>query len=228
MELQRAVRPLVRTCRAVARIRALCSGRLGRLRPEPGFLRRYCRAAEWLRKAAGLHCLNCPVTVPVGVVVGRRRRPREVPDERAQSRFRFRPPMGAGGAPQSLAGARQRACLAGSLPTGALAGALSDLPDADPGSNDRLIDLGVAVAAAAVLVLLLRRFGQDQGILFGLKLTILSYLFWQALVAAAYAAWLAAGIDGPTDWGLIGFTAAFSAALFIPSDIMPRKLDPDF
>lgn len=118
--------------------------------------------------------------------------------------------------------------LAGSLPTGALAGALSDLPDADPGSNDRLIDLGVAVAAAAVLVLLLRRFGQDQGILFGLKLTILSYLFWQALVAAAYAAWLAAGIDGPTDSGLIGFTAAFSAALFIPSGIMLRKLDPDF
>jgi hypothetical protein len=115
-------------------------------------------------------------------------------------------------------------------PVGGMIAALSDLPDADPGSNDRLIDLGIAGVAAGILVLLLRRFGQGRGIVFGLKLTTVSYLFWQSLVMTAFTAWTASGMDGSleTDWGFVAFSAVLSAALFIPTAIMLRRLDPDF
>jgi hypothetical protein len=114
-------------------------------------------------------------------------------------------------------------------PLGGLWAALSGLPDADPGSNDRLIDLGIAGAAAGVFVWLLRRFGQGRGIVFGLKLTAISFLFWQSLVATACTAWVASGMDGSeTDWGFVAFSAVASATLFIPSAIMLRRLDPDY
>jgi hypothetical protein len=119
--------------------------------------------------------------------------------------------------------------LGGSLPVGAMIAALSDLPDADPGSNDRLIDLGLAGGAAGILLLLLRRFGQARGIVFGLKLTAVSYLFWQSLVMTAYTAWVAAGMDGTeTDWGFVAFSGVLGAVLFAGTAIMLRRLDPDF
>lgn len=114
-------------------------------------------------------------------------------------------------------------------PVGGMWAALSELPDAVPGSNDRLIDLGIAGVAAGAFLFLLRRFGKGQGIVFGFKLTVISYLFWQSLVMTTYTAWLAAGMDGTgTDWSFVGFTAVLSAALFIPTAIMLRRLDPDF
>jgi hypothetical protein len=110
-------------------------------------------------------------------------------------------------------------------PLGGLWAGLSDLPDADPGSNDRLIDLGMAAVAAGIFVLLLRRFGQGN-ILAGLKLTAVSYGFWSALVMTASTAWFAAGMD--VDWGYVAFSAVLSAALFTFTAIMLRRLDPDY
>ena len=125
-----------------------------------------------------------------------------------------------------------RACglaLAGSVPVGALVGALSDVPDELPGSSARLGDLGVAGVAALSLVLLLRWIGKKHGgIVAAIKLTGLSYAFWSALVATAHAVWLAAGMDGAPDTTLIGVNAVLAVGLFIPSSIMLRRLDPDF
>jgi hypothetical protein len=113
-------------------------------------------------------------------------------------------------------------------PVGGLWAALSDLPDADPGSNDRLIDLGMAAVAAGIFVLLLRRFGRGN-VVAGLKLTAVSFGFWQSLVMTAYTAWVASGMDGTqTDWGFVAFSAVLSAALFISTAIMLRRLDPDY
>ena len=76
---------------------------------------------------------------------------------------------------------------------------------------------------------LLRWIGRKHGgFVAAIKLTVISYGFWSALVAAAYATWLAAGMGGPPDAGLIGFTATVAVALFIPTRIMLRRLDPDF
>ena len=47
-----------------------------------------------------------------------------------------------------------RACgraVAGSLPVGAMVGALSDVPDELPGSSDRIIDLGLCRSCGAYL-----------------------------------------------------------------------------
>jgi hypothetical protein len=113
---------------------------------------------------------------------------------------------------------------------GGIVAGLSDLPDAMPASNDRLIDLGTAGASALALTLLLRWIGRDRGG-FGaaIKLTVVSWLFWQSLVMTASTAWLAAGMDGPEiDWGFVGFSALLSAAMFIPTAIILRRLDPDF
>jgi hypothetical protein len=125
-----------------------------------------------------------------------------------------------------------RACgraLAGSIPVGALVGALSDVPDELPGSSDRLIDLGVAGVAALSLVLLLRWIGKKHGgIVPAIKLTAWSYAFSQSLVAATYGTWLAAGMDGAPDMAQIVVSAVLAVGLFIPSSIMLRRLDPDF
>ena len=64
---------------------------------------------------------------------------------------------------------------------------------------------------------------------FGLKLTVVSYLFWQSLVMTTYTAWVAAGMDGTeTDWGFVAFAGVLSAVLFTGTAIMLRRLDPDF
>jgi hypothetical protein len=125
-----------------------------------------------------------------------------------------------------------RACgraLAGSLPAGALVGSLADVPDELPGSSDRLFDLGLAGVAAVSLVLFLLWVGKrHSGIIGAMKVVGLSYVFWSALVAAAHAVWLAAGMDGASDVALIGFNAVLAVGLFIPSSIMLRRIDPDF
>lgn len=120
--------------------------------------------------------------------------------------------------------------LGGSLPVGAVVGALSDIPGELPGSSDRFIDLALAGGAAAFLVLLLCRIGRNHGGIVGaIKLTAWSYAFWNSLVAAAYGTWLAAGMDGAQpDIGLVAFTAVLAVGLFIPSSIMLRRLDPDY
>lgn len=111
------------------------------------------------------------------------------------------------------------------VPVGALFASLSDLPDAI--GTDRLIDLGFAGVSAAAFLWLMHRFGRGRGIVFGCKVTAISYLFWQSLVIAAYATWIAAGMNGvPTDWGFVGFSAGLSAALFIPTYIGLTRLDP--
>ena len=126
-----------------------------------------------------------------------------------------------------------RACgraVAGSFPVGALVGALSDVPDELPGSSDRIMDLAIAGAAALFLVLLLRWIGRNHGgIVFAIKLSVMILcVLVSRCVAAAYAAWLAAGMDGTQpDAGFIAFSAVVAAALFIPSSIMLRRLDPD-
>lgn len=120
--------------------------------------------------------------------------------------------------------------LGGSLPVGGIVAGLVDLPDAMPGSNDRLIDLGTAGASALALTLLLRWIGRDRGG-FGaaIKLTVVSWLWWQSLVMTAFTAWTASGMDGSeTDWGFVAFSAVLSAALFIPTAIALRRLDPDY
>jgi hypothetical protein len=119
--------------------------------------------------------------------------------------------------------------LGGSLPVGAIIAGIFDLPDAMPGSSDRLIDLGVIGASTLVLVLMLRWFGQERGILFGLRLTAISWLFLQALELTAYTAWIAAGMDdAPTDWAFVAFSAVLSVGIFIPTAMALRRLDPDF
>ena len=125
-----------------------------------------------------------------------------------------------------------RACgraLAGSLPVSAMVGSLADMADELPGSSDRIIHLGVAGGAAASLLLLLRWIGKKHGgVVAATKLTCLSYTFWSALVAAAYATWLAAGMDGAPNATLIGVNAVLAVGLFIPSSIMLRRLDGDY
>lgn len=126
-----------------------------------------------------------------------------------------------------------RACfrsLAGCVPVGALVGALSDVPDALPGSSDRLADLAVAGGAALFLVLLLRWIGKKHnGIVGAIKLTAWSYCFQQAVVLAAYGTWIAAGVNGmQPDMGFVAFSAVLAVGLFIPSSIMLRRLDPDY
>jgi hypothetical protein len=126
-----------------------------------------------------------------------------------------------------------RACfrsLAGCVPVGALVGALSDVPDALPGSSDRIADLVVAGAMALLLVLLLRWIGKKHGGIVGaFKLTVWSYCFQQAVVVAVYGTWLAAGMNGmQPDMGFVAFTAVLALALGSPSSIMLRRLDPDY
>jgi hypothetical protein len=126
-----------------------------------------------------------------------------------------------------------RACfraVAGSFPVGAIWGALSDVPDALPGSSDRIGDLAVAGAMALFLVLFLRWVGKKHGgLVAALKLTVWSYCFQQAVVIAAYGTWIAAGVNGTQpDMGLVAFSAVLAVGLFIPSSIMLRRLDPDY
>ena len=107
--------------------------------------------------------------------------------------------------------------LAGSFPVGALVSTLADVPDELPGSADRITDLALAGAAALSLGLLLGWIGRKHGgIVAAIKLTVISYGFWQSLVAAAYATWLAAGMDGTPDAGLIGFTGGVGTRNFHP------------
>ena len=125
-----------------------------------------------------------------------------------------------------------RACgraVAGSFPVGALVGALSDVPDELPGSSDRIMDLAFAGAAALFLVLWLRWIGRNRGgIVFAIRLSVISYVFWSSLLTTAYTAWLAVGMDGTQpDAGFIAFSAVVAAAMFVPSCIMLRRLDPD-
>jgi hypothetical protein len=115
----------------------------------------------------------------------------------------------------------------GLIPVAMLAGALLDLPDTLPGDTDRTVDLAVAGAAAAMLLFALRWFGQGRGILWGAWLWLLSCLWWQGLVLAAFTAWQLAGADGETDWADIVVSAVLSAGLFIPCNIGLKRIDPD-
>jgi hypothetical protein len=118
--------------------------------------------------------------------------------------------------------------LTGSMPVGALWSALSDLPSAMPG-GDRMLDLGIAAGSIVAIFLLLRWWSHGQGFAFALKLALASWLFLQALEAAAVAAYLAAGMNGElTDWGFVTFLAAIGIGLFIPTYRMLNRLDPDY
>jgi hypothetical protein len=126
-----------------------------------------------------------------------------------------------------------RACfrsLAGCVPVGALVGALSDVPDALPGSSHRIGDLAFAGGAALFLVLLLWWIGKKFGGIVGaMKVLAWSYCFQQAVVVAVYGTWLAAGMNGTQpDMGFVIFTAVLALALGIPSSIALRRLDPDY
>ena len=69
---------------------------------------------------------------------------------------------------------------AGSMPVGALSAALQDLSDAV--GSDRMIDLGIAAASIGAFVGLMHWIGRGRGgIVAGLKLSVVSWLFLQAL-----------------------------------------------
>jgi hypothetical protein len=103
---------------------------------------------------------------------------------------------------------------------------LADLPDA-VGNDERLINLGIAGISAAAFLWLMHRFGRGRGIAFGLKVAIVSYLYWQSIVVGATAIWIAAGMNGdPVDWDFIAVVAALSAGVFILTHIALTRLDP--
>ena len=120
--------------------------------------------------------------------------------------------------------------IGGIIPGAFLASSLTDITDALPGSTDRTLDIAVAAVSGAALLILLRKFGQGRGILWGLWVWFVSWVWWQSLVLSAYTAWLAVGMEGdPTDWTEVAITALLSAALFIPTNMaLKNRLDPDF
>jgi hypothetical protein len=102
---------------------------------------------------------------------------------------------------------------------------LADLPDAV--GNERLIGLAIAGISAAAFLWLMHRFGRGRGIVFGLKVAVVSYLFWQSIVVAATTIWIAAGMNGdPVNWDFIASVAALSAGVFILTHIALTRLDP--
>ena len=114
---------------------------------------------------------------------------------------------------------------AGSMPVGALTAALQDLSDAV--GSDRMIDLGVAVVSVGAFVGLMHWIGRGRGgIAAGLKLSVVSWLFLQALVSSGLAFWTAVGMDGEPDWGLVAFAAAVAVVLFVPTVPALKRLDP--
>jgi hypothetical protein len=119
-----------------------------------------------------------------------------------------------------------RACLRAlvSFPVGAMANSLSNLSGTD---NARLVDLGIAGLSAASLVLLLRWIGRDHGIAYAIKLTFLSWLFVQSLVVAVQTVWIASGMNGTPEPGFVWVLGGIALALFIPTSLLLRKLDPD-
>ena len=191
----------IRSCEHEPRVRARCTGRPDGLGPVPRSL--WCnRRAYGHQRIVGVQCLTCENHHPRG------------------DGFLFLPPPAAGGTrlartalrshrpgsltvgPTSVTFAahcdryqvRAVGRMAGGIVPGAfLAGSLIDIPDTLPGSTDRAIDIAVAAVAAAALLILLRKFGQGRGILWGLWVWFVSWVWWQSLVLSAYAAWLAAG-----------------------------------
>jgi len=114
---------------------------------------------------------------------------------------------------------------AGSMPVGALSAALQDLSDAV--GSDRMIDLGIAAASIGAFVGLMHWIGRGRGgIVAGLKLSVVSWLFLQALVSSGLAVWTAVGMDGEPDWGLVAFEAAVAVVLFVPTVPALKRLDP--
>jgi hypothetical protein len=112
------------------------------------------------------------------------------------------------------------------VPIGPLYASLSDLPDAI-GSSDRLIDLGIAGVSAAAFLWLMHRFGRGRGIVFGLKVAVVSYLYWQSIVVAATTIWIAASTNSDqVNWGFVASSAALSAGVFILTHIALTRLDP--
>jgi len=112
------------------------------------------------------------------------------------------------------------------VPIGPLYASLSDLSDAI-GNNERLIDLGIAGISAAAFLWLMHRFGRGRGVVFGLKVAIVSYLFWQSIVVAATTIWIAASANSDqVNWGFVASSAALSAGVFILTHIALSRLDP--
>lgn len=119
-----------------------------------------------------------------------------------------------------------RACLRAlvSFPIGTMASALSNLSGEN---NPRLVDLGVFGTSAALLVLLLRWIGREHGIVYAVKLTFLSWLFVQSLVMAVQTVWVASGMNGTPEPGFVWFLGGIALAMFIPTSLLLRKMDPD-
>jgi hypothetical protein len=120
-----------------------------------------------------------------------------------------------------------RACLRAlvSFPIGTMANSLSNLSGTD---NAPLVDLGIAGLSAASLVLLLRWIAGGEGIGYAIKLTFLSWLFVQSLVVAVQTVWIASGMNGTPEPGFVWFLGGIALALFIPTSLLLRRLDPDY
>lgn len=111
----------------------------------------------------------------------------------------------------------------GSLPVGAFGGVLSDLSNAV--GNQRMLDIGIAMASVGIFVWLMHWIGGRGGLTAGLKLTGLSWLYLQGLEAGSYALWVAAGMNGEPDWGFVAFLTATTLVLVVPTSVALKRLD---
>lgn len=118
--------------------------------------------------------------------------------------------------------------FAGIVPGSILVSGLLDLAGLSP-DDDRTVDLIVAGVSVIALLLLFRWFGNGRGMMFGLLLWVVSFLWWQGLVSAAYMVWQCAlWADGKSvDLADVITAAVLSAALLVPGTIGLRRLDPD-
>jgi hypothetical protein len=106
--------------------------------------------------------------------------------------------------------------------------AVLDLPHDSPGV-ERTTDVAIAIISTIALLFALRRFGQGRGVLWGFWLSLLSWIWFQGVVAAAYTVWLATGLNGePTIWSEVYIGAAMSIVLLVPCTLRLRSIDPDF
>ena len=105
-----------------------------------------------------------------------------------------------------------------------LSAALQDLSNAV--GSDRTVDLGIAVLSVGAFVGLTHYVGRGRGgVAFGVKLSVISWLFLQALVSSGLAVWTAIGMNGEPDWGLVVLAAAIAVVLFVPTVAALKRLD---